>query len=204
MRFDLQGSDPRFAALETLLTADGHSIGADGIVIAPPKLRRGLPYYENESYAIQNAALTAEGALSLLMQRRAASVMGMRTLIVGYGRIGQQLAWRLGALGARVTVAARRGESRALAKSRGYQTVDIINPSGTYDVVVNTVPAPVLRGGFGGALCLELAGAPGGWADDTPVLHAPGLPGKYAPKQAALLLRDAIYDTLEEDEAWKN
>lgn len=204
MRLDLQGSDPRFSVLETLLTADGHTIGSDGIVIAPPKLRRGLPYYENESYAVKNAALTAEGALSLLMQRRAASVMGTRVLVAGYGRIGRALAWRLGALGARVTVAARRGESRAEAECSGFEAVDIINLRGTYDAVVNTIPAPVLHGGFGGAFCLDLAGAPGGWADETPVLHAPGLPGKYAPKQAALIMRDAIYETVREDERWKN
>lgn len=203
MRFDLQGSDPRFAALETLLTADGHTIGADGIVIAPPKLRRGLPYYENKSYAVKNAALTAEGAVSLLMQRRAP--LGLRrVLIAGYGRIGRQLAWRLDALGAHVTVAARRGESRAEAECDGLKAVDIINLHGTYDIVVNTIPAPVLRGGFGGALCLDLASAPGGWADETPVLYAPGLPGKHAPMQAALILRDAIYETLREDERWKN
>lgn len=203
MRFDLQGADPRFAVLERLLTADGHELGADGAVIAPPKLRRGLPYYENESYAIKNAALTAEGAVSLLMQRRA-PILGKRILIAGYGRIGRQLAPRLAALGARVTVAARRGESRAEAGCAGLESVDIINIRGTYDVVVNTIPAPVLRGGFGGALCLDLAGAPGGWADETPVLYAPGLPGKYAPTKAALILRDAIYETLQEDERWKN
>lgn len=204
MQFDLQGSDPRFAELETLLTADGHTIGAEGIVVAPPRLRRGLPYYENEGYSIKNAALTAEGAVALVMQRRAAPILGMAVLVVGYGRVGQQLAWRLAALGARVTVAARRAESRALAECQGYLSVDIINICGTYDVVVNTVPAPVLRGGFSGALCVELASAPGGWADDTPVLYAPGLPGKYAPKQAALILREAIYETIREDERWKN
>lgn len=202
MRFDLQGADPRFAPLEALLTADGHSIGADGVVIAPPSRKRGLPYYQNERYAIRNAALTAEGAVALWMQRRA-PVMGRRVLVAGYGRIGRQLARRLGALGARVTVAARRSESRALAETDGFRSVDIISTSGTYDAVFNTVPAPVLRGGFGGALCIDLASAPGGWADETPVLYAPGLPGRYAPKEAALIVRDAIYETMQEDGTWK-
>ncbi len=203
MRFDLQGADPRFAALERLLTADGHELGADGVVIAPPGKRRGLPYYENESYAVKNAALTAEGAISLWMQRRA-PILGRSVLVAGYGRIGRQLAWRLDALGAHVTVAARRSDSRAEAACSGFHAVDIINIHGTYDAVFNTVPAPVLRGGFGGALCMDLASAPGGWADETPVLFAPGLPGKYAPQQAALIMRDAIYETIREDERWKN
>lgn len=202
MRFDLQGADPRFAPLEALLTADGHSIGADGVVIVPPNMKRGLPYYQNERYAIRNAALTAEGAVALWMQRRA-PVMGRSVLVAGYGRIGRQLARRLGALGARVTVAARRSESCALAETDGFCSVDITSISGTYDAVFNTVPAPVLRGGFGGALCIDLASAPGGWADETPVLYAPGLPGRYAPKEAALIARDAIYETMQEDGTWK-
>lgn len=203
MRLDLQGNDPRFAPLRELLCADGHSVGPDGLVVAPPGLRRGLPYYENESYAIRNAAVTAEGAIWLMMNRGCAPLLGRHVLVAGFGRIGMQLAPRLAALGCTVTVAARRPESRALAEGLGYRSIDITNISGVYDVVVNTVDAPVLRGSFGARLCLELASAPGGWADDTPVLHAPALPGKYAPEHAAAILRDAIYETVREDERWK-
>ena len=167
-------------------------------------MRRGLPYYRNESYAVRNAALTAEAAAAMLMERSGSALMAMDVLIAGYGRIGRQLARRLAAFGARVTVAARRPESRALAETDGFHSVDIMSISGTYDAVVNTVPAPVLRGGFDGALCLDLASAPGGWADETPVLHAPGLPGQYAPALAARILRDAVYETLREDEQWKS
>lgn len=204
MRFDLQGSDPRFPPLRALLAADGHTLGPDGLVIAPPAMRRGLPYYRNESYAVRNAALTAEAAAAMLMERSRSALMAMDVLIAGYGRIGRQLARRLAAFGARVTVAARRPESRALAETDGFRSVDIMSIAGTYDAVVNTVPAPVLRGGFDGALCLDLASAPGGWADETPVLHAPGLPGQYAPALAARILRDAVYETLREDEQWKS
>lgn len=204
MQFDLQGSDPRFAALKTLLTADGHTVGTGGIVVAPPAQRRGLPYYKRESYAVRNAALAAEGAVALLMQRRGAPVLGMNALIVGYGRIGLQLAWRLAALRAGVTVAARSTASRALAESAGFYSVDITQVHGTYDAVINTVPAPVLRGNYNAALCLDLASAPGGWADETPVLYAPALPARYAPEAAARILRDAVYETVWEDESWKN
>lgn len=203
MQFDLQGADARFAPLERLLLADGHVRADSGVVIAPPGQKRGLPYYRNECYAMRNAALTAEGAVSLLM-RRVPPVMGRRVLVVGYGRIGRQLARRLRALGAAVTVAARRAASRAEAEADALSAVDITNIPGTYDAVLNTVPAPVLRGDFGAALLLELASAPGGWADETPVLHAPGLPGRYAPEAAAQIMREAIYETLREESQWKN
>lgn len=203
MRFDLQGADGRFAPLEKLLLADGHVRADDGVVIAPPGQKRGLPYYRNKSYIMRNAALTAEAAVSLLMQR-VPPVMGRQVLIVGYGRIGRQLARRLHALGAQVTVAARRAESRTEAEADGLRAVDITPTPETYDAVINTVSAPVLRGDFGAALRLDLASAPGGWADDTPVLHAPGLPGRYAPEAAARIMRDAIYETLREETQWKN
>lgn len=203
MQFDLQGADPRFAALERLLIADGHSVGPNGCVVAPPAQKRGLPYYEREDYAVRNAALTAEGAVMILMQR-CAPLLGAGVLVVGYGRVGQALAKRLAALGSRVTVAARRAAARALAESSALAAQDTADIRGTYDIVVNTVPAPVLRGSYGAALCLELASAPGGWADETPVLHAGALPAKYAPDAAAGIVRDAIYETIKEDKRWKN
>lgn len=203
MQFDLQGADPRFAALKGLLTADGHTIGPNGPVVAPPAQRRGLPYYEREDYAVRNAALTAEGAVMILMQR-CAPLLGSRVLLVGYGRIAQQLARRLAAFGACVTVATRRAAARALAETAGFAAQDTADIRGTYDIVINTVPAPVLRGAYGAALCLELASASGGWADETPVLHAGGLPAKYAPEAAARIVRDAIYETIREDERWKS
>lgn len=198
MHFTLRGTDPRFPHLRRLLAEDGHMLGEDGILIAPPAAREGLPYYQSEIYAIRNAALTAEGALTLLLRRGARSMQGCRVLVVGYGRIGRLLAQKLRALGAGVTVAARRAEAQAWAESDGHQSVDITQADATYDTVVNTVPAPVLRGDFGGALCLDLASAPGGWADDSPVLRAPGLPGLFAPYEAAAIMRDAIYETIKE------
>lgn len=204
MQFTLRGSDPRFPPLRRLLTDDGHMLGEDGILIAPPSVREGLPYYENEVYAIRNADLTAEGALALLLRRSGQPLRDMELLLVGYGRIGRLLARRLAALGVRVTVAARDPRQRAYAQCEGCHAVDITQIRPTYDAVINTVPAPLLSGGFGGAFCLDLAAAPGGWADDTPVLRAPGLPGLHAPAAAAVILRDAIYETLKEEKAWKN
>ena len=72
------------------------------------------------------------------------------------------------------------------------------------DTVINTIPAPVLTEPLlalvrKDALLLELASAPGGI--DAAAAHerglryirAPGLPAKYAPERAAVILRDAVY-----------
>lgn len=201
MNFTLEGADPRFAPLRRLLEKDGHTVGCESPnLIAPPAEKRGVPYWTDEIYAIQNAALAAEGAVELLMRRTDRSLMGMEVLVVGYGRAGSMLAPKLAALGAVVTVAARNPAARARAEAQGFRSVNIIHIPVWFDAVVNTVPAPVLEGDYGGALCLDLASAPGGWPKGEPVLRAAGLPGIYAPMTAAEVLRDAVYRTVKERE----
>lgn len=200
MEFTLLGSDPRFLYLRERLLADGHTLTAEnGIILAPPAEKRGVPYWNDPVYIVENAALTAEGAAELVMRRLPGAVLGASILIVGYGRIGSMLADRLALLGASVTVAARRPESRAEARARGHRAVDVTELPADPDAVINTVPAPILSGDFGGALCVELASAPGGWADFTPVLRAHGLPGLYAPRAAADVMADAVYRVMEVD-----
>lgn len=197
MNFTLIGSDPRFFYLKKRLENDGHDLTPDGLIIAPPAQKTGIPYYLDEIYALENAALTAEGAAELIMRRLPGAVANAPILVTGYGRIGSRLAALLSGLGARVTVAARSDIQRAAARSRGHNSVDIINILPAFAAVVNTIPAPVLAGDYGGALCLDLASAPGGWQDGTAVLKAPGLPGLYAPKAAADIMAEAIYRVLE-------
>ena len=193
MDFTLLGSDPRFYHLRQRLEADGHRLTENGAIIAPPALRRGIPYWDDPIFVIENAALTAEGAAELVMRRLPRAVLGARILIVGYGRIGALLADKLRALGAETAVCARRPESCAAARSRGHEIVDITSIPAPFDAVINTVPAPILSGSYGGALCVDLASAPGGWADSAPVLKAPGLPGHYAPQAAADAMAEAVY-----------
>ena len=70
MEFTLIGADPRFLYLKNRLEADGHALVPDSEnLIAPPAERRGVPYYSDSIYILENAALTAEGAVELLMRR---------------------------------------------------------------------------------------------------------------------------------------
>ena len=165
-------------------------------------------------YAAGNAALTAEGAVGVLISSSERALVKSRVLITGFGRIGQLLARRLEGLGAQVSVAARSARDRAMAAALGYGAVAypaLESAIGDFDFIVNTVPARVLSDA---ALCcvspqallLELASPPGGFdrvlAENIGLhaLAAPGLPGKCAPYSAALLLRDAVYAALEEQE----
>ena len=200
MEFTFVGADPRFLHLKRRLETDGHSLTPNsGNIVAPPAERRGIPYWADLAYTVENAALTAEGAVWLAMRRSDRALAGQSALVVGYGRIGRLLADKLAALGVCVTVAARSAAARAEAAARGHNSVDINFLTGSYSMVLNTVPAPVLTGSYGASLCLDLASDPGGWTDDTPVLKAPGLPGIYAPRSGADVMANAIYRVMEVD-----
>ncbi len=169
---------------------------------------------ERPDFVTGNAALTAEGALELLISGSERSLWGGSALVLGFGRVGKLLALRLRALGAEVAVAARRSADRALAGALGCRALRfdrLEGEIGDFDFIVNTVPARVLSEA---ALCcvspeallLELASPPGGFdrslAENIGLqaLAAPGLPGKSAPYAAALLMRQAVYDIIREQE----
>lgn len=108
-------------------------------------------------------------------------------------------------------VAVRRREQRALAESHGLYGLDLLwlrEWLHAYDLVVNTVPAPVLgveelAALKQGTAVLDLASLPGGVDDESAaalnvrVIRALALPGKEAPLTAARLLRDTVYHLLE-------
>ena len=98
-------------------------------------------------FTVGNAALTAEGALGLLIRESDRALWGGRVLICGWGRIGRLLSLDLDALGAEVTVAARGKADRAMARALGLDALDYseLEPAlGGFDFIVNTVPARVL------------------------------------------------------------
>ena len=164
--------------------------------------------------AVGNAALTAEGALSRLMEHSDRSLWRSRVLVLGWGRIGSILTRRLQGLGALVSVAARGRRDRAMAEAlgcRAFAYEELEHCLGDMDFIVNTVPARVLTEGMlclirPDALLLELASAPGGFDRELArniglqVLSAPGLPGETAPRSAAELLKKAVYAAMEEME----
>lgn len=207
MRFAITGTDARFLPLRKLLLADGHEItdpASADMVISPP-WDPSARYARREEYQIAIARLTAEGAIALL--RPETGLSGAHILLLGYGRIARLLARELQKAGALVTAAARSGEQRAWAESEGIEALPLDALSGAldrFDVIIGTIPAPVLTEPLlalvrKDALLLELASAPGGI--DAAAAHerglryirAPGLPAKYAPERAAVILRDAVY-----------
>ena len=178
-------------------------------------LRRGLAihdYFAREELAVANAVPTAEGAIQIALEELPITLHGSRALVIGYGRLGRALAPRLAALGARVTVAARRYEALAWAESFGFDACPVKELREClcgYDLVVNTVPAPVLGAAELGELkkecvVIDLASLPGGVDLEAAerlgirAVQALSLPGKVAPATAAAALRQTICHILNE------
>ena len=123
------------------------------------------------------------------------ALLGSRMAVIGYGRIGQFLARLLLAMGVSVTVCARRAESLAFARGDGCATLPLRSDGQAagmsalahgYDVIFNTVPAPVLGRRLleetdPRTLILDLASAPGGVDPEASALFAAGGEGASGP-----------------------
>lgn len=106
------GSAIRFASLLPLVKAGGTVFGgrfrgSERRMIEAAGLR-AADYAEQETFALRNAVPTAEGAIQIIMQELPVVLHGLPCLILGAGRVSRALQQRLRALGAEVTVAARR------------------------------------------------------------------------------------------------
>ena len=167
---------------------------------------RAVDLYAEPGVAVMNAVPTAEGAIVLAEEHSDVTLFRSPALVIGYGRVGRALAPRLAALGARVTVSARKPEDLAQILSCGFTPMRTdgadFSLSG-FRFIFNTVPVRVLdrarlRTADASALLMELASAPGGYdpaeaeALGLRALAAPGLPGRIAPATAADVLREAL------------
>lgn len=190
-----EGSIPLgvLSALRSVLFAGGGTSPFDA----------SLPYYNYAADPIlvaENARLTALGTLD------AWGSLGkdVAVLCVGYGYVGKALARAAREQGYRVYVAARRREVREQAERDGFQALAIneVPPCGLPLFVCNSVPAPIYTAEFFGRLpkysrYYELASAPGGICPETdhgeiPIHALPGIPGKYAPREAGRIIHASV------------
>ena len=172
-------------------------------------------YASKESFALQNAVPTAEGALKIAMEETGETICGMRACVLGFGRIAVLLTKALLALGARVDVFARRSEARALAKAFGanaYAFDAMASEINSYDCIFNTVPERIVGADALAKIkkdtpFIELASSPGG-ADEAlarslgvKFVPAGGLPGKIMPKTAGKIIYETIKEMIREGES---
>lgn len=172
--------------------------------IAPRAVVVGL--LDSEDLAQPLAEATAEGALAEAIRLSEGMLWGQQALVIGYGRIGRALAWRLEGLGMQVVVlnrgAARAEEARELGMQVGdWSQLTAIAAQSAF--IFNTAPGLVLGRSQlqwlrRDALIVDLAATPGG-VDFAAAAElglravlAGGLPGRYSPRFAGQVMA-AVY-----------
>lgn len=167
---------------------------------------------KNEKLAILNTIATAEGAIKEIIENTQINIHGSKIMILGFGRIGKTLAKKLDGLSAKVTVVSKEDEELAWAEAYGYINIElnkIKNIIKDYDIIVNTIPSIILQGSIlkeinKNVLLLDLASGDGGInkkeADENNLnlIKSLGIPGKISPIATAKILKEAIYEIMEE------
>ena len=189
------GSSP-----DALLSAFSPQVKIYGGLLAGkiPTEYRTVDLLDDPFYTAENARITAHCAVKLAMNQLPRTLYGCPVLIIGWGRIGKCLAELLRAMGAIVTVAARKLSDRAVLDALGYDTLatDSLGYSLVrFRLILNSaaeliLPAEALSYAPAACLKIDLASRPGMEAPD--VIWARGLPSKEAPESAAALIAKTI------------
>jgi dipicolinate synthase subunit A len=166
-----------------------------------------------EPLTMQNAVLTAEGAVGIAVNESNYAIYGSKCAVCGYGRIGKILTSQLISHGAEVDVYARNITCRSLANIFGanaYSFEEMAQKADKYQFIFNTVPSVVINSEVLNNVSkecsiIELASNPGGIdleyskTKELKVISAMSLPGKKSPITAAKLIGTAIYEKIKEE-----
>jgi hypothetical protein len=156
------------------------------------------------------------GAVAILMERETHTINGLSLAITGFGRVAKALATLLVAMGAHVTIGARRESALQEARALGCDTVRLCGEASMLTLVrdkaavFNTIPHwifthEVLAKMPCETLLIDLASAPGGVDGEAarglsrPVIFALSLPGKYAPDTAGEIIAQTVLSLLERE-----
>ena len=153
----------------------------------------------DEEYLLENAKLTAEGAVCSAMNKMAIALKDAKCMVIGYGRIGKELTKMFRSFGAEVIVAARREETRKEAGDGSIPISRIWSVINKMDLILNTVPYNLITESSlfsikHTAFLIELASKPYGFdmarakSIGVRAYLESGLPGRYCPESAASAL----------------
>lgn len=157
-----------------------------------------IDYSKSEKLAIYNSISTAEGIIAEAIIAKNTNLHHSKVLVLGYGKCGKTLAWKLKNLDAKVTVCARKEEDLESAYSMGLNAINLHNlimEINKYDYIFNTIPIIILNEDLLSkvnpeCVILDIASNPGGVDKNAAlrhkisVRHILGIPGKYAPKSS--------------------
>lgn len=171
----------------------------------------GIEYHDfllNEAFQLENAYLTAEGALRLLLENTTETLFNKKVLVTGYGRISELLCDILYKMHMKVYTAARNEIQLKQAEMKGYVPIVLSSLKNLrqYDFIFNTIPVRIfdekLLATAENCTYFELASSPFG-AEKELVLQkglcyvsGGSLPGRFFPVSSAVIMKEYIFKYL--------
>ncbi|RST72041.1 dipicolinic acid synthetase subunit A [Siminovitchia acidinfaciens] len=163
-----------------------------------------------DDVAVLNSIPTAEAALKIAIEETDYTIHNANVMVLGFGRVGETLARLFSAVGANVSVAARKDGDLARIMEMRLRPVHMANVAdhmSEINICINTVPhmildAAVLSKMSASSLIIDIASKPGGtdfkFAEEKGLkaIHALGLPGKTAPKTGGEIISKVLYKLL--------
>ena len=162
-------------------------------------VERGAIVYdcaEDENFLLRNAEVTARGALGYILTNFKKDITDLRVGIVGYGRIGTCLLHYLLFLGAPVTLYTTRESVAMELSAAGVNASSAFEGISELDLLVNTAPAALLKGGevrslLSRGVILDLASG-NVFADIADVVKLPSVPERFYPLSAGKIYAQHI------------
>ncbi|PAV30050.1 dipicolinic acid synthetase subunit A [Virgibacillus profundi] len=172
-----------------------------------------IPLLNRDDVAIYNSIPTAEGVIMMAIEHTDYTIHSSRIIVTGFGRVGNTVANKFSALGAKVSVSASSIKDLARITERGLTAIPLDKLdkyTDSCDLLINTIPAMVIDKKTiqqlpPHALIFDLASNPGGtdfkYAEQRGIkaILAKSLPGIVAPKTAGKILADVIKQLLQEE-----
>lgn len=161
----------------------------------------------DEKFQSENAKLTAEGTVGVILAHSLISIAQSDILVIGFGRTGAAVVRSLNAFGARsITVATNSSIRPAMAFADNVVPISPFDFS-IYDVVINTVPQPIISDKEvltfkPSAVYIDLASKPALSLCFAKYIGIdaeiyPAVPAKTAPQSAAMAMKDYIMRVLK-------
>lgn len=163
-------------------------------------------FLTDEKFQAVNSRLTAEGALQVILEHSVKSIADCNTLILGFGRTGAAMARILNRMDASLDIATTSSLRPAHAFANKILSLRDFDFS-PYDVVVNTVPAPIVKDAETmtmriPSVYVDLASKPAVNLEYARYLGVdadiyPALPAKTCPFSAAKAMADFILEVIK-------
>lgn len=178
-----------------------------------------IDYNKLESFQIQNALLSAEGAIHYAKTHFGGAIYGSRIAILGFGRIGKILAYLLKSMGANISVYARKDQDCTWSTIIGFNAHKIQNlgvevgskrAGEGYDLIFNTIPQRIIGDELAmnlsrDTVIIDLASYPYGMDQEIgekyklSYYRELGIPGRYAPQRAGEIIGKTVISILQQE-----